>query len=129
MNAGRDMDALVAEKVMGWDLKTVWIGSEEHKRLIAPERHYMPDDYPWYSTDIAAAWMVVEKMQERFKCGVKVFAIIPEQIERVGKKYVCSFHSGTLEYITPELHTSDKADTAPLAICRAALKAIEEGGE
>jgi hypothetical protein len=55
--AGRCMDAWVAEKVMdeqGWN----WHGAFGHKRerVVAYETLH-------YSTDIAAAWKVVEKME------------------------------------------------------------------
>ena len=45
MKPGRELDALVVEKVMGWK----WLSGN-----------------PWApSTDIAAAWEVLEKMRER----------------------------------------------------------------
>lgn len=70
MEAGRELDALVAEKVMGWTMFSYqmlgsggagefrWIppGRRDHVSNIAP--------VPRYSTDIAAAWEVVEKVTE-----------------------------------------------------------------
>lgn len=70
---------------------------------------YVPGDCPRYSTDIAAAWEVVEKMRERRE---SVF----EMARPVGSGYLCNFiFNGTKEF----------GDTAPLAICLAAKKAFE----
>lgn len=79
----RELDALVAEKVMGdveWDV--VIEGSsraglrcatreeaEAQKPQLAERYHVGPvvlhGDVPEYSTDIAAAWLVVEKMRQK----------------------------------------------------------------
>jgi hypothetical protein len=48
MNAGRELDALVADKVMGVPLTSGNVCIHDHM--------------PHYSTDIAAAWVVVDKM-------------------------------------------------------------------
>jgi len=133
MPAGREMDALVAEKVMGWINveKTTWSnfradgtrfgGGEELRGT--PPNHYdiNPVMYPVknYSTDIAAAWQVVEKMQAAhewyFHFGNKlyIFNIVddngePEEDHRI------------------TLVAHNTSHTAPLAICRAALLAVME---
>lgn len=49
MNAGRELDALVAEKVMGRD-------------MTRPEGFKYPMEMPRYSTEMAAGWRVVEKL-------------------------------------------------------------------
>jgi len=71
MEAGREMDSLIAEKVMGWR----WSG-ENKKWLIPPDddpriawaalwdKKGRPDWLPDYSTDIADAWQVVEKLHD-----------------------------------------------------------------
>ena len=76
---------------------------------------------PPYSTDIAAAWLVVEKMQE---LGYPVLRL--SSGDSLGDKW--QFHcSDAWRQVS---HEEDKdffanADTAPLAICRAALKALD----
>jgi hypothetical protein len=55
MPAGREMDALIAEKVMGVDF-------ENHSRSIMKR---LDATLPYYSTDIALAWSVVENVYER----------------------------------------------------------------
>lgn len=113
---GRELDALVAEKVMGNTLAPgpgamgIVVNITELKRI------------PPYSTDIAAAWEVVEKIGEGFTLG------------RSWEKWVCTSVPGDMWgcYIDEPgryemLNDGDYfewADTAPHAICLAALKAI-----
>lgn len=61
---------------------------------------------PYYSADISAAWEVVEKLYTENFC-----------LDRVAGDYRCNF--GLID----EYPEWDLADTAPLAICLAALKA------
>ena len=85
MKAGRELDALIAEKVMGhsvirkgesftgfplllhssgdWD---TGIAQEDIWQI--GERVYSPFSLPHYSTQIADAWLVVEKLQESGYC-------------------------------------------------------------
>ena len=106
MPAGRELDALVAEKVMGQET-TEWTDGlgGTGVTFFAPVEPY--------STDIAAAWEVAEKLiqtlgiavEQPFHDGIwrcTIFGLWP-------KKWVCH------------------GETAPLAICRAALKAVEGG--
>ncbi len=113
----RELDAAIAEKVMGFKrataetapsfaynidvLKQTWFLSEHEpgKCFSVPEP---------YSTDIAAAWQVV--MSPKFPSWAmkhdnesKLFTV---QIEHDGNRYF------------------EQADTAPRAICLAALKAV-----
>lgn len=121
--AGRQMDAWVAEWVMEWKVTDDKLFAFSHNTKkgymlgqhadIAFVETFMP------SSDIAAAWQVVEKLTanewssqfefNKFCWWILFFRIdpvLPEEIsEGVGE-----------------------ADTAPLAICRAALLAVLEDG-
>lgn len=134
--AGRELDALVAEKVMGlppsaWPPPCI--------------RHHRTDDAEWdsgsqeaggwcytcntmissvdreppaYSTDISAAWEVVEKLKERH--GVKVMGGPDDE----GGCEIWCCDITAYGYRPFQDHSwSDAAATAPLAICRAALQA------
>lgn len=121
MPAGRELDALVAEKVMGYSVYRDPAGYMY--RFVLVPQNAGPDNPPFcdtqlelvqpFSTDIAAAWQVVTKMRER---DYWVFmGIFPSY------SYVLfTEDKSPLEY---------RADTGvnevPLAICRAALKAVE----
>lgn len=68
MKAGRELDALVAEHVMGW----YWLAEtpELPRALVSTDesetRAYYPhtgQGAPPYSTSISDAWMVVEKLR------------------------------------------------------------------
>ncbi len=96
MPAGNKIDMLVELDVFGW-----------------PKGYDDARDIPPYSTDINAAWKVVEKLREdglyltmnadAFSAGYPQF--------NPGSGWWCSFKYSAL------------AETAPLAICRAALLA------
>lgn len=121
MEAGEAIDALVAEKVMDWQLHAAfdpdvlgrfsnWIDTKTGAGMCQPDE-FQP------STDIAAAWMVVEKFP-----AIVIQRASSADGSTVG--YRCSLP------LTPNIErlaglqraTIDAdAETAPLAICRAAL--------
>lgn len=121
--AGRELDVLIAEKVMGW----TWYKTGRGARMLCEPHHGQLADgsepianlatfsVPLYSSDIAAAWSIVEKMQE---LGW-TFAI--ELFEDNGN------YSAYFKNTQNRDRYVGNADTAPLAICLAALKAL--GGE
>lgn len=97
MPAGREMDALVAEKVMGWRLD-----DDGFWTLIA-DPMCQASKPKAYSSDIALAWEVVEKM---------------------GRPCNLTFHHDGRWAMQFGGSGSGLGDTAPLAISRAALKAV-----
>ena len=88
----RELDARIAEEVMG------------HINFYGGE--YIG---PHYSTQIADAWLVVEKLG-----GVVGIDRFPKYDDPDEWYWDVGFNKGTAQ-----------ADTAPLAICLAALKAVE----
>jgi hypothetical protein len=115
-DAGRALDALIAEEVMGI---AVVRGSHRH-------HFYLPDsdeEVAPYSTDIAAAWLVVERMRMSVvRSDDGWYAIVPEDIQH-GSLRGTAYPTITL--VNPEGKYPEPAETAPLAICRAALAAVE----
>jgi len=109
----RELDALVAEKVTEF---VVW--PEGHELIPASYSHTRTDLVPHYSTSIADAWQVVEEVSRQHEIYVSGYkdrweaTVVRLKIECTH----CSSHSH--EYIDAE------AETAPLAICLAALKAV-----
>ena len=122
----RKLDALVAEKVMGWDRSDIWRDSlptlsrdtwEKQENKLLPwydedtecvcslEFEYQLP--PRYSTDIAATWEVVDCLV----CFCDI-AIRPSKKD-------CLVVVGSDNDTFPV-----EADTAPLAICLAALKSV-----
>jgi hypothetical protein len=103
MPAGRELDALVAEQAMGWNVCGT---ADNDKAGIAPGQQCSAVRIPKYSTDIASAWDVLMKVQD--VGSLQNFG---------GFGWRCEIHAtgpGTRD-------CAGEADTAPLAICRAAL--------
>ena len=111
MPAGREMDVLVAE-LMGWTNLYNRFGNEMGYRPLATHSSFIPD----YSADIAAAWEVIEKLHAagRFMCL--------DALGFDGEKWRCFFAWTQIE--KQQYPWIGEADTAPLAVCRAALKAV-----
>lgn len=127
MPAGREMDVLVAERVFGFAV--------DHE-FDMPRVKQLRDKYdefgvlPNYSTDIGAAWEVVDKIAEIIRSDVYLGALSYPSIEQGGIGHWCVTwglaDADDEEWIE---HPSDfpataGANSASLAICRAALKAI-----
>lgn len=103
---GKEMDALIAEKVMGWrynSLGDAWI--RKNTLALGCEK-FQP------STKIEHAWFVVEKLCNETGCDiVKVCKRDPELLRG---EWSCNFGRGFEAF----------ADTVALAICRAALQTV-----
>lgn len=122
MEAGREIDALVAELVMGWtkvrkastweSAAMIYSGTFVYTIGVTPDQK-TNDVIPYHSTDIAAAWQVVEKMR---LVGVSMW-IGPH----LDNEWAVQIKPSINNY-----HEFVRADTAPLAICRAALLAVME---
>ena len=120
MNAGRVIDALVAEKVMGLikctnkahEIDKAWC----HAR---PESDNRGGETQPYSTSISAAWEAVGKLRH-WPDGHWWLHL--SQVAGVQDNWEASFTFGGMAARHPRHFTF--APTAPLAICRAALKVI-----
>jgi len=104
---GRELDALVAEKVMGWIKRPKGAGTA-HLWISSDKQAFHESELPAYSTDIAAAWQVVEKLTRR---DDKLFFTLETPIS--GSAWECWFSGEWAE-----------GETASHAICLAALKAV-----
>jgi hypothetical protein len=105
LEAGRELDALVAQYVKCEDLRIYECPHRRWPILIYCECPTLPH----YSTDIAAAWEVVEKMHEQH--GVDVNGLS-------SSGFACTIYGAAGHW-----RAYDEV-SAPLAICRAALNAM-----
>lgn len=119
MKPGRELDALVAEKVMGLSVKRELIndgsGAFFYPELLA------------YSTGIAAAWEVVEKVkswetnhdEDGYKYTLEFYFYFS------GGKWNAGFVKSTADEISlcGDNEIDIQTSSAPLSICLAALKA------
>lgn len=113
----REIDRLVAERVMGWEEfedssgYNWWTLKEDDKtKIICSVRCFEP------STDIRDAFRVVEKLRER-----KIFSLYDAWDEDDNKIFCAVFEYNDTYHV---VDYTGYADTAPLAICLAALKAV-----
>ena len=107
MEAGRELDALVAEKIFGFvDLGPLQFAGLRYQKPTT-DGVVVLGRLPYYSTDIAAAWQVVEK----YRCGFKL-------------EFVDLYRRWYCEFTINENLQSALAETSPHAICRAALLAV-----
>ena len=100
----RERDALIAEKVMGWRKVNnlfEWPAKDSWIHIY---------DIPNFSTDIAAAWKVVEKLCSQFNIV----------LECVSFEYNC--HVNIPADLGSRVHA--RASSAQEAICLAALKVV-----
>lgn len=134
MEAGRELDALIAERIFGWKEGTL----EEYKAQVEKygEGATAFDEMnilPHYSAEIAAAWEVVKMMADQ---GIEV--IVAEGFH--GNLSACLMFEGIATPYPPKdvffnlaslqhprrWHENVQAETVPLAICRASLLYAEK---
>jgi hypothetical protein len=133
MEPGREMDALVAEKVMGWTKKwnnfsgaNDWMGYGTGTRN---DRNWKP------SEDISAAWEVVEriKTKDAFQYVGDLHIVwggFGENLTPKGPHGQMIYPNALCWLVSIETETNTyrvTANTAPEAICKAALLACLEG--
>lgn len=124
--AGPELDKLIAEKVFGYVdvhinmLGRMWVKDKKSDDC----RHTLPGDGR-FSTDISAAWEVVEKMKEKdfwwsssFKSGIFKANINKPGHEVEFRRVKLGINDEPHDYVAI-------AETLPLAICLAALSASE----
>lgn len=113
MIEGRALDALIAHHVFGITYEKKWGDYLKQD----PNDSVAYDACPNYSTDIAAAWLVVLEMVRR-----NYEVSINHNLDIIGGKWEC-----TLQQVPNKHHgwVTGVADDAPLAICRAVVKALE----
>jgi hypothetical protein len=107
MKPGRELDELIAERVMG--LQRGWLTSVRDD--LTGFEIYGGDSLQKYSTDIAAAWEVVEKLL------ADGWELTEAGYSRTTRKWDFTFGNGCS-------FDGPLCDTAPHAICLAALKAV-----
>lgn len=113
----REIDRLVATKVMGWKIYAdsagykFWsINENDISRIICSVTSFEP------TKDIADAWQVVEKLRER-----KIFSLYDAWDEDDNKIFCAVFEYNDTYHV---VEYKEYAETAPLAICLAALKSV-----
>ena len=117
----RDLDARVHQDVMRLECHKsdgAWFETNPALPLVNLDGKPFPMLVPAYTTDIAAAWQVVEQLHGRLW-----FEIHCAGGKRADDTFEVSVYTDYWEQTEPTAVAV--AETAPLAICLAALKAVE----
>ena len=112
----RRIDQAIAEKVMGWIRpRPEWVKLTPDSPWVNPEngKGYHPIEIPNYSTNIAAAWEVVEKLEREFK--LVQFHLRHLIGIKTSKWLARGYSSGNICF-------ESEGETAPHAICLVALE-------
>lgn len=144
LEAGRELDALVAERVMGWlphfRNTAHWVDAEIADTVGSLDYRVRGIVGEWSpSKDIAVAWQVVEKLRAgnwlvRIQEMPDGFPFLAgggwrdEETREIHRRSMCQLYPGRPLRDTHGFGLRDMvtfADTAPLAICKATLMAME----
>jgi len=117
LKPGRELDALIAEKVMG-----IPVTKEQGDYWPPPDpgKNFSTQPIPDYSTDISAAWEVVEHM--RTKHWRDAFTLFSPEIENA-TEWRAFFAK---KFVSVDDSKFESGESAPHAICLAALKSVEK---
>lgn len=120
---GRELDAAVAERVMGWTnvhydgptdrIRYVWMG-------IPPDGRTYNAEVSYFSTDVAAAMQVVDKM---FADGWAVDMGRNIHDVKGPDDWGAGFHGGNNR---SGVYVEEYSESLPRAICMAALRVLEK---
>jgi len=125
---GRELDALVAEKVMGWHKPTKAEWAADFTVIPLTLWQYQQLTFEHYSTDIADAWKVVGYFTARhFEIDISIYPkmfndtsdsnVNVHMLGRASARIRARYHRNTIGASTGE--------TMPHALSLAALNAIE----
>lgn len=133
--AGRDLDLAVTLAIFGpWDESRCRIcgwsvvshdtqGCWSDNCSTRPQPAVRADEPPPFSTDIAAAWRLVERLTPTFTLR-RVDWAMRDRGDGVTYMQENAYHNGWWAVATEEGGEYSFAETAPHAICLAALKAV-----
>ena len=120
MEPGPEMDAMIAEKVMGWSRDTFeWVDGQTGRSA-----WYIENDPDYYScSNECTIWRPSKRIEPAFE-------VVQHFISRGCKVSVCASSKGaTCRIISPEetgYPKGGEGETVPLAISRAALLMVAE---
>jgi len=109
----RELDTDIAEKIMGWGHVLDPLRKRTGQPLPLEQTHYWLSGIPEYSTDIRAAWLVVEHL--RSQAWLMTLSVNDD----VDEPWDCRF------FLKYQRRVMAHGATAEIAICRAALKAVD----
>jgi hypothetical protein len=127
MDAGRELDILVAEKVFGFEVKAFHQFGNMTLRYINPRDPSLGHwcELPHFSTTMTAAWNIVELMTDLTLPDWCTFEMHRSMNQHDIDSWGYTVLFGEQYNPTHQYERRVWAPTAPLAICLAALKVTE----
>ena len=118
----REIDALIAEHIFDWR----WFKDPDNFKPPVLENEFFDTNIRHFSTDIKAAWEVVEKLKKQSSKDISIIMhLVIGDNEKVGH-YMFEIETWCMQSANRiDLIASPWVETAPMAICKAALKARE----
>lgn len=114
LKPGRELDALIAEKVMGI---SVTYEQGDYWPPARPGKNFSTQPIPQYSWSIEAAFEVVEKLRPNFSFS----------LHDTGEDWECWLSSNGGKFLlNADTENLGRGETAPHAICLVALKALAD---
>lgn len=121
MNPGRELDALVAENVLGYTRSNVYKDENGEPWMLGPKPYghipFPARELSKFSTDIAAAWSVLEKLIDRANNDKDFKDKGPWHVKQ-------NLLGGWAVFLGDRGGIIVSCETVPHAICLAALKAV-----
>lgn len=118
MAAGRELDALVSEKVFRKDCG--WVGLDNDRGSHCPSCHklhrYEEENLPYYSSDIGAVWNIVDAFKAK-RSGHDMFHLTVTKYGATASFEIDAYYNSWNPVSAP---------TAAHAICLAALNILEK---
>ena len=126
IKAGPELDVAIVSRVFGENIRSggkivpldngyaTWVNSTLEHLYVVP--------LPPYSANIDLAWKVVEKMREKYH-----FTLSDDTNSEIGTHWLAHFYNNRVTPFISSDSFSSRSETAPLAICRAALLAVSNG--
>lgn len=127
--AGRELDRMIGERLMGFEIGEVepgrWVVFSHGQQVSGrchTERGAL-DYIPRYSTSMAAAWLVVEECYRRWPRQITI-TLRPSRADGID---ICGvvIHAAERPAEGVMEAASEPLNAAPLAICIAALRALD----
>lgn len=119
MKPGNELDDMVASEIMEWqqggDEGEVWLDKEDHYTdyFVTGRAPGISDCYWKPSTDISAAWQVLDELKKKWDCVLLVWDVGVWDIHLENYTTRKEFYLGT--------EAGETYEKIPEAICKAAL--------
>ena len=118
-STAKRLDGLVAETVLGWTKPTRPYQSWDKRPDVPGVMLCRQNELPAFSSEIGAAWEVVEKLRKRYHVDISVGHRAARVRVFLGEPY--ELLPGAVRDLA-----NVEARTAPMAICLAGLEAVEQ---